>query len=79
MRIVLAGGVDTAALVRPLGIKLPIMPIKGYSATVPITAYEHAPYISVMDETYKVAVTRMGNRLRIAGTAETWLSEDESA
>jgi D-amino-acid dehydrogenase len=67
---VLAGGVDSAAMVRPLGIKLPIMPIKGYSATVPITAYEHAPYISVMDETYKVAVTRMGNRLRIAGTAE---------
>jgi len=67
---VLAGGVDCAALLRPLGIDLPIMPIKGYSATVPIRSFEHAPFIGVMDETYKVAVTRMGNRLRIAGTAE---------
>ena len=44
--------------------------VKGYSATASITAFEHAPYPSVMDETYKVAITRMGKRLRIAGTAE---------
>ena len=44
--------------------------VKGYSATAAITAFEHAPFISVMDETYKVAITRMGNRLRVAGTAE---------
>ncbi|MEP6609439.1 MAG: D-amino acid dehydrogenase [Burkholderiaceae bacterium] len=67
---VVAGGIDSVALLRPLGIRLPMQPVKGYSATAAITAFEHAPYISVMDETYKVAITRMGKRLRIAGTAE---------
>jgi D-amino-acid dehydrogenase len=67
---VVAGGVDSLALLRPLGIRLPLMAVKGYSATATITALEHAPMTSVMDETYKVAITRMGNRLRIAGTAE---------
>jgi D-amino-acid dehydrogenase len=67
---VIAGGVDSLALLRPLGIKLPLLAVKGYSATAPITALERAPMTSVMDETYKVAITRMGNRLRIAGTAE---------
>jgi D-amino-acid dehydrogenase len=46
------------------------MAVKGYSATAAITALERAPMTGVMDETYKVAITRMGNRLRIAGTAE---------
>ncbi|MGH6612097.1 MAG: D-amino acid dehydrogenase [Burkholderiaceae bacterium] len=68
--IVVAGGIESVKLLRPLGIRLPMQPVKGYSATASITAFEHAPYISVMDETYKVAITRMGKRLRIAGTAE---------
>lgn len=68
--VVVAAGVSSPRLVRPLGIRLPLYPIKGYSATAAITRPENAPMISVMDETYKVAVTRMGNRLRIAGTAE---------
>ena len=67
---VVAGGIDSMALLRPLRIRLPMQPVKGYSATAAITAFEHAPYISVMDETYKVAITRMGKWLRIAGTAE---------
>ncbi len=67
---VVAGGVDSVALLRPLGIRLPLIPVKGYSATAAITALDQAPMTSVMDETYKVAITRMGNRLRIAGTAE---------
>jgi D-amino-acid dehydrogenase len=67
---VIAGGIDSPQLLRPLGIRLPMQPVKGYSATADITAFEHAPFISVMDETYKVAITRMGKRLRIAGTAE---------
>jgi D-amino-acid dehydrogenase len=67
---VLAGGVDSAALLERIGIRLPLLGIKGYSATAPITAFEHAPFLSVMDETYKVAITRMGNRMRVAGTAE---------
>ena len=67
---VIAGGIESAKLLRPLGIYLPMQPVKGYSATADIAAFEHAPFISVMDETYKVAITRMGKRLRIAGTAE---------
>jgi D-amino-acid dehydrogenase len=67
---VVAGGVDSLALLRPLGMRLPLIAVKGYSATAVITALEKAPMTSVMDETYKVAITRMGNRLRIAGTAE---------
>ncbi len=69
-KFVVAGGIDSLALLRPLGIRVPMQPVKGYSATAAISAFEHAPYISVMDETYKVAITRMGKRLRIAGTAE---------
>jgi D-amino-acid dehydrogenase len=67
---VMAGGVDSAALLERIGLRLPLLAVKGYSATAAITAFEHAPFLSVMDETYKVAVTRMGNRLRVAGTAE---------
>jgi D-amino-acid dehydrogenase len=67
---VVAGGVDSRDLLRPLGIRLPLAAVKGYSATVTITAHDHAPLTGVMDETFKVAITRLGNRLRIAGTAE---------
>lgn len=67
---VLAGGVDSAALLADAGIRIPLIAVKGYSATAPITAFDHAPFVSVMDETYKVAITRMGNRMRVAGTAE---------
>jgi D-amino-acid dehydrogenase len=67
---VLAAGCDSAQLLAGTGINVPLYPVKGYSATVQITRHEHAPLLSVMDETYKVAVTRLGKRLRIAGTAE---------
>lgn len=67
---VMAAGIDSAALLKKARLPLPIFPIKGYSATAVITHGELAPRIAVMDETQKVAITRMGNRLRIAGTAE---------
>lgn len=67
---VLAAGCDSAALLAQVGIEVPVYPVKGYSATVQVTRHEHAPLMSVMDEGYKVAITRMGKRLRIAGTAE---------
>ncbi len=57
-------------LVRPLGLKLPIYPLKGYSLTVPIRDYDRAPVSTVMDETYKVAITRLGDRIRVGGLAE---------
>ena len=57
-------------LLAPLGIRLPVYPVKGYSITVPITDPAGAPESTVMDETYKVAITRLGNRIRVGGTAE---------
>jgi D-amino-acid dehydrogenase len=67
---VLALGSWSPRLVRPLGISLPVYPVKGYSITVPISDPEAAPVSTVMDESYKVAITRLGNRIRVGGTAE---------
>jgi D-amino-acid dehydrogenase len=68
--VVIAAGADSGRLLRRTGVRLPLYPVKGYSLTARVTRHEFAPLMSVMDEAYKVAVTRMGNRLRIAGTAE---------
>lgn len=67
---VLALGSYSPHLVRPLGIGLPVYPVKGYSITVPITDATGAPESTVMDESYKVAITRLGDRIRVGGTAE---------
>lgn len=67
---VAAMGSYTPLLLSPLGIKLPVYPIKGYSLTVPITDETVAPLSTVMDETYKVATTRFASRIRVGGTAE---------
>jgi len=57
-------------LLRRVGIRIPVYPVKGYSITVPITDAAGAPESTVMDETHKVAVTRLGDRIRVGGTAE---------
>ena len=57
-------------LLKPVGIRIPVYPVKGYSITVPITDAAGAPESTVMDETHKVAVTRLGDRIRVGGTAE---------
>ena len=67
---VVALGSWSPRLVRPLGISLPVYPVKGYSITVPISDPDGAPVSTVMDESYKVAITRLGNRIRVGGTAE---------
>ncbi|MCK6262986.1 D-amino acid dehydrogenase [Vibrio sp. ZSDE26] len=67
---VVACGSYSAKLLAPLGIELPTYPVKGYSLTLPIKHDEYSPKSTVMDETYKVAITRFDNRLRVAGTAE---------
>ncbi len=67
---VLACGSYSRALVQPLGLDLPIYPVKGYSLTVPITHEGLAPQSTVLDETYKIAVTRLGDRIRVGGMAE---------
>ncbi|MGN6488620.1 MAG: D-amino acid dehydrogenase, partial [Devosia sp.] len=67
---VMALGSYSPRLARALGLTLPIYPIKGYSLTVPIVDAALAPVSTIMDETYKVATTRLGDRIRVGGTAE---------
>jgi len=67
---VVALGSWSPRLLRPLGISLPVYPVKGYSITVPIIDADAAPVSTVMDESYKVAITRLGDRIRVGGTAE---------
>lgn len=68
--VVVALGSHSPALVRPLGLRLPVYPVKGYSLTLPISDDTRAPVSTVMDETYKVAITRLGDRIRVGGLAE---------
>ena len=67
---VMALGSFSPLLLRPIGIDIPVYPVKGYSITVPLTDDSGAPQSTVMDETYKVAITRLGDRIRVGGTAE---------
>jgi D-amino-acid dehydrogenase len=67
---VVALGSYSPILLKPLGLSVPVYPIKGYSITVPISDADGAPVSTVMDETYKVAITRLGDRIRVGGTAE---------
>ncbi len=60
----------SALMVRDLGISLLIYPAKGYSATVEVPEGANAPMVSMTDDEYKLVFSRLGNRLRIAGTAE---------
>lgn len=68
--VVVAAGSYSPALLAPLGIRIPVYPVKGYSLTVPVEDPAAAPVSTVMDETYKVGITRLGDRIRIGGTAE---------
>jgi len=67
---VLALGSYSPLMLRELGIHIPVYPVKGYSITVPIVDAAGAPESTVMDETFKVAITRLGDRIRVGGTAE---------
>ena len=69
-RYLLALGSYSTAMLRPLGLTLPVYPVKGFSITVPITDPAKAPESTVMDERHKVAVTRLGDRIRVGGTAQ---------
>ena len=66
----MALGSYSPLLLRQIGIDLPVYPVKGYSITIPITDPGGAPESTVMDETHKVAMTRLGDRIRVGGTAE---------
>jgi len=67
---VVALGSYSGLLTRPLGIELPIYPAKGYSATVAVARADRAPRVSLTDDEAKIVISRLGERLRIAGTAE---------
>ncbi|NAX47374.1 FAD-dependent oxidoreductase [Photobacterium halotolerans] len=67
---VVALGSYSTAMLGTLGMQLPVYPVKGYSLTMPLKNSDGAPVSTVIDETYKVAMTRFDNRIRVAGTAE---------
>lgn len=67
---VLACGSYSRQLAKPLGLDLPVYPVKGYSLTIPIKDTKRAPVSTVLDETYKVAITRFDERIRVGGMAE---------
>jgi D-amino-acid dehydrogenase len=67
---IVALGSDSTALLRPLGVKLPIYPVKGYSVTFPATGWNGAPSVPFVDDGRKMGIVRLGDRVRVAGTAE---------
>ena len=69
-KFVVAMGSYSKSLLEQVGIDIPLYPVKGYSLTLPVINHDFAPQSTIMDETYKVAVTRFENRIRVAGTAE---------
>ena len=69
-RYVLAFGSYTRDLLQPLGLDIPVYPLKGYSLTAPLVDETRAPVSTVLDETYKIALTRFDQRIRIGGMAE---------
>ena len=58
------------ALLRPAGLSLPVYPVKGYSITLPVADAACAPVSTLLDESYKIAITRLGDRIRVGGMAE---------
>ena len=68
--VVMAAGSYSRDLLLPLGLDIPVYPVKGYSLTMPISDASLAPQSTVLDETYKIALTRLGDRLRVGGMAE---------
>lgn len=67
---VVACGSYTTPLLKSVGVNVPIYPGKGYSATLPLRQPERAPQVSMIDDAYKIALSRLGNQLRVAGTIE---------
>ena len=67
---VLAAGVESRRLARPIGIDLPIYPLRGYSVTIPLSSLDDAPTLSVTDYRDKIVYVRIGDALRVAGFAE---------
>lgn len=69
-KIVIASGIGTIELSKKLGDSIPIYPIKGYSITINNVDPDYLPKVSLLDDQAKIVTSTLGNRLRIAGTAE---------
>lgn len=69
-RYVMAMGSYSRAMLLPLGLNIPVYPVKGYSLTIPIIDEKKSPVSTVLDETYKIAITRFDDRIRVGGMAE---------
>ncbi len=67
---VVALGSYSPQMLAPLGLRVPVYPVKGYSITAPIIDAAGAPVSTVLDESYKIAITRLGDRIRVGGMAE---------
>jgi len=67
---VMCAGVWTAGLLRPFGLRLPVIPLKGYSLTIARSPETEGPTSTVSDDLYKVGITHLGDRIRVGGTAE---------
>ncbi len=76
-QVVVSAGVDSGKLLSPLGVHLPLIPVYGYSISAPIREPMDAPVSGVMDERFKVAISRIGNRVRVAGGAHIGGDEDK--
>jgi D-amino-acid dehydrogenase len=67
---VVALGSYSPLVLRPVGVSIPVYPLKGYSITIPLEAGDEAPTVSLADDSHKLVFSRLGERLRVAGTAE---------
>lgn len=74
---VMCAGLDSVQLLRPLGLRIPLAAVYGYSVSAAIREPLNGPRSAVMDERYKVAISRLGNRVRVAGSAELGGSPDK--
>ncbi|WP_119154387.1 FAD-dependent oxidoreductase [Caldimonas tepidiphila] len=68
--VVVCAAVPSLKLLEPLGMGLPLMPVHGYSLSAALRNHERGPLSAVMDERYKVVISRQGSRVRVAGGAE---------
>ena len=66
---VVALGSYSSKILSKIGINIPVCPVKGYSITLPVLNNEDAPQSTIIDDTFKIGITRLGNNIRVAGTA----------
>jgi len=66
---VVALGSYSSKILTKVGINIPVYPVKGYSITLPVLNNEDAPQSTIIDDTFKIGITRLGNNIRVAGTA----------